>query len=182
MTAGVQPGAPRFINPWRVVGWGGAAALLAVPTLAGWPWGLSGTLAAAAMFALVGGAIELAVRKARTPAHGAAAAVALLTGFLLQWIGRVGASDGQLENFVYVVVALVALAGAVGAEARPEGLAWAMYFAAGFELLVALGAFAAGWVFTDARGPVAQLAFNLGLALPWLLAGMLFRTPAVARA
>ena len=32
-----------------------------------------------------------------------------------------------------------------------------------------------GWVFNDARGPVAQLAFNAGLALPWLLAGALFR-------
>src|SRR4051794_3824337 len=116
MTATVQTPTPRLLNPWRVLGWGTALVLLSVPTLAGWPWGVTGTLAAAAMFALVGGMIELAVAKARTPAHGAAAAIALLTGFALQWIGRVGASDGRLENFVYVVVALMALAGAAGAR------------------------------------------------------------------
>lgn len=181
MTATAQPNPSRLLTPWRLVGWGGALALLAVPTLARWPWGLTGTLIVGIMFAVVGGIIELAVAKARTPAHGAAAAIALLTGFALQWIGRVGAADtGHLENFIYVVVALMALAGAVGARFRAEGLAWAMFLAGGFQLLVALAAYAAGWVFTEARGPVAELGFNLGLALPWLLAGGLFRAKAEA--
>jgi hypothetical protein len=176
MTASVQTGGLRLLNPWRIVGWGGAAALLAVPAVLGWPWPAFAFVAFGALFALVGGGIELAARKARTPAHAAAAAIALVTGFVLQWIGRVGASDGHLENFVYVVVALIALAGAVGARFRAEGLAWAMFLAAGFQLLVAVGAYAAGWVFTDARGPLAELVFNVGLALPWLLAGALFRS------
>lgn len=102
----------------------------------------------------------------------------MLAAFAMQWIGRVGASEGYLENFAYVVVALVAFAGAVGARFRPSGLAWAMAFAAAFQLAVAVGGYAAGWTFNDARGPLAQLAFNGALALPWLLAAALFRVNA----
>jgi hypothetical protein len=177
MTATAHSPSP-LLNPWRWLGWGAAAALLALPAILGWPWPATAFVALAIMLALVGGAIELAARKARTPAHAAAAAIAVLAGFAMQWIGRVGASEGYLENFAYVVVALVAFAGAVGARFRAPGLAWAMAFAAAFQLAVALGGYAAGWVFNDARGPLAQLAFNAALALPWLLAAALFRAEA----
>jgi len=174
MTATARTPTP-LLNPFRLLGWGTAAVLLALPAILGWPWPASAFVAFAIMLAIVGGLIELAVRKARTPAHAVAAAIAVLTAFAMQWMGRVGASEGYLENFTYVVVALVAFAGAVGARFRAPGLAWAMAFAAAFQLAIAIGGFAAGWVFNDARGPVAQLVFNAGLALPWLLAGALFR-------
>ena len=171
-----------LLNPWRLLGWGSAMALLTVPAVLGWPWPATAFVAFGIMFAIVGGLIELAFRKARTPAHAVAATIAVLTAFALQWIGRVGASEGYLENFAYVVVGLVAFAGAVGARFRAPGLAWAMAFAAAFQLAIALGGFAVGWVFNDARGPVAQLLFNLALALPWLLAAALFRTGAAGDA
>jgi hypothetical protein len=174
MTTAAQTRAP-LLNRWRLLGWGGAAALLTVPGILGWSWPASAFVAFGIMFAIVGGLIEFAARKARAPAHAVAAAIAVLTAFAMQWIGRVGASEGYLENFAYVVTGLVAFAGAVGARFRTPGLAWAMFFTATFQLAVALGGFAAGWVFNDARGPVAQLVFNVGLALPWLLAGALFR-------
>jgi hypothetical protein len=174
MTATAHTPAP-LRSPWRLLGWGTAAALLALPAILGWPWPPFAFVAFAIMLAIAGGLIELAARKARTPAHSAGAAIAVLAGFAMQWIGRVGASEGYLENFAYVVVALVAFAGAVGARFRAPGLAWAMAFAAALQLAVAIGGFAAGWVFNDARGPLAQLAFNAALALPWLLAGALFR-------
>lgn len=174
MTVTAQPAA-HLLKPWRLLGWGGAAALVALPAILGWPWPAFAFVAFGIMLAIAGGLIELAVRKARTPAHAVAAAIAVLAAFAMQWMGRVGASEGYLENFAYVVVALVAFAGAVGARFRPPGLAWAMFFAAAFQLAVAIGGFAVGWVFNDARGPVAQLVFNAGLALPWLLAGVLFR-------
>jgi hypothetical protein len=177
MTTTAPNHAPLF-NPWRLLGWGGAAALLTVPAILGWPWPASAFLAFGIMLAVVGGMIELAIRKARHPAHAVAATIAVLAAFAMQWIGRVGASDGHLENFAYVVTGLVAFAGAVGARFRAPGLAWAMAFAAAFQLAVAIGGFTAGWVFNDARGPVAQLAFNLGLALPWLVAALLFRAKA----
>jgi hypothetical protein len=162
-------------NPWRLLGWSTAATLLALPAMLGWPWPATAFVALGIMLAVVGGTIELAARRARTPAHAAAAAIAVLTGFAMQWIGRVGASEGYLENLAYVVVALVAFAGAVGARFRAPGLAWAMGFTAALQLAVTIGGFAAGWTFNDARGPVAQLAFNAALALPWLLAAALFR-------
>jgi hypothetical protein len=174
MTATARTPAP-LRNPWRLLGWTTAAALLALPAILGWPWPTFAFVAFAIMLAIVGGAIELAVRKARTPAHAAAAAIAVLAAFAMQWIGRGGASEGYLENFAYVVVALVAFAGAVGARFRPPGLAWAMAFAGAFQLAIAVGGYAAGWTFNDARGPLAQLAFNVALALPWLLAAALFR-------
>ena len=164
-----------LLTPWRLLGWGGAAALLALPALLGWPWPASAFVALGIMLAVVGGLIEFAVRKARTPAHAVAATIAVLAAFAMQWIGRVGASEGYLENFAYVVVALVAFAGAVGARFRAPGLAWAMAFAAAFQLAIAVGGYSVGWVFNDARGPVAQLLFNLALALPWLLSAALFR-------
>jgi hypothetical protein len=180
MTATARTATP-LLNPWRLLGWGAAAVLLALPAILGWPWPAFAFVAFAIMLALAGGLIEWAVRKARTPAHAAAAAIAVLTAFALQWIGRVGASEGYLENFAYVVVALVAFAGAVGARFRAPGLAWAMAFAAALQLAVAVGGYAAGWTFNDARAPLAQLAFNAALALPWLLAAALFRVevPAV---
>ena len=174
MTATVQGNEYRLFTPWRVLGWGGAVALLAVPAVLGWPWPPFAFVAFGVMVAIVGGMIELAVRKARTPAHAIAAAIALVTGFVLQWMGRVGASE-HIENMIYVVVVLIALGGAFGARFRAEGLVWAMFFTAGFQLAIALGGFAVGWVFNDDRGPVAQLIFNAGLALPWVLAGILFR-------
>lgn len=177
MTATARTPAP-LLTPWRLLGWGAAAVLLALPAILGWPWPAFAFVAFGIMLALVGGTIELAVRKARTPAHAVAAAIAVLAGFAMQWIGRVGASEGYLENFAYVVVALVALAGAVGARFRAPGLAWAMAFAGALQLAIAVGGFAVGWVFNDARGPLAQLAFNAALALPWLLAGALFRAKA----
>lgn len=175
MTTAAQPH-PNLFQPWRLLGWGGAAALLTVPAILGWPWPATAFIAFGIMLVVVGGLIELAVRKARTPAHAIAATIAVLAAFAMQWIGRVGAADGHLENFAYVVTGLVAFAGAVGARFRAPGLAWAMAFAAAFQLAIALGGFTAGWVFNDARGPVAQLVFNLALALPWLLAAALFRT------
>jgi hypothetical protein len=174
MTAKVQGGAMRLLNPWRVIGWGAALALLALPAVLRFPWQPFAFVALGAMLAVIGGMIELAVARARTPAHAAAAAVALLSVFAFQWAGRVGA-DEHIENLIYVVVALVAVGGAFGARFRPAGLAWAMFFTAGLQLVVALGAWAAGWTMNDARGPQGQLLFNLCAALPWLLAGGLFR-------
>jgi hypothetical protein len=174
MTASAQGSAMRLLNPWRVIGWGAAAVLLALPAVLRFPWPAFAFVALGVMLAVIGGLIELAAARARTPAHAGAAALALLSMFAFQWVGRVGA-DEHLENLVYVVVALVALGGAFGARFRAEGLAGAMFFTAGFQLAVALGAYAAGWTMNDARGPEAQLLFNAALALPWLASGVLFR-------
>ena len=175
MTASMQDGGTKLLNPWRVAGWGAALALLALPALLGWPWPSAAFAVLAAMLAVLGGGIELMARKAHAPAHAGAAAIALLSMFAFQWMGRVGSADGPIENLVYVVVALVALGGAFGARFRAEGMAWAMFFTAGFQLTVALGAYAAGWAMNDARGPEAQLLFNAALVLPWLASALLFR-------
>ena len=51
--------------PWRLIGWGGAVALLLVPLVLQFPWTLSDFIFAGAVFGIVGGTFELAVRKRR---------------------------------------------------------------------------------------------------------------------
>jgi hypothetical protein len=47
---------------WRLVGWAIPVGLLAIPRLASWPWTAADFIVAAAVFAIVGGIFELAVR------------------------------------------------------------------------------------------------------------------------
>jgi hypothetical protein len=177
MKATVEGDAFRFITPWRVVGWGCGMALLAVPALAGWDWNAAGFIIFGMTFAVLGGLIELAAHKAGSAAHGWASAIAVLTGFVLLWVGRIGSEDGHLQNFIYFVEIAVAFAGAVGARFRPMGLAWAMFLTALFQLVVTL-AIVSGWGAQPGTSAFGSLAFNVAVGALWALAGVLFRTEA----
>jgi hypothetical protein len=57
----IVKGRPKV--PWRIIGWGGAAAQLLVPLIAKAPWSLSDYIFAAV--AIVGGTFELAMEEER---------------------------------------------------------------------------------------------------------------------
>ncbi len=77
-------------SSWRIAGWGLALVLLLTPAVAmrftsEVNWTLSDFVVAAAMFLVVGTAIELVVRLVRSGSKRALAIVAILGAFLWLW-------------------------------------------------------------------------------------------------
>ena len=170
----------RGTNVWRIAGWGFAAALLLTPLVAMQftgevRWGPADFAAAALLIGGVGLGLELAVRRTRNGTYRAAAALAVLTAFLLVWInlavGFIG-DEGDPANLLFAGVLLVALLGAAAARFRPAGMALAMAAAAGAQLLVAVIAFVA------ALATPLELGLTVAFALPWLASAGLFQRAA----
>jgi hypothetical protein len=170
------------MNVGRIAGWGLAAALLLTPLVAMQfttevRWGPLDFALAALLIGGVGLGLELAVRKTGNGSYRTGAALAVLTGFLLVWInlavGFIG-DEGNSANLLFAAVLLVALAGAVAARFRPNGMALAMAAAAGAQLLVAIVAFVAD------LATRLELALTLAFALPWLASAACFRRAARA--
>ncbi len=168
MAKATQPIGTAGKLPWRMIGWGTAAALLALPYAAGAPWTLSDYIFAAMLFGLAGLAFELAVRKG-SGTYRAASAVALAAAFLTVWangaVGMIGSEDNPY-NLWFGGALAVALAGAIAARFEARGMAWAM--AAAGIAQAAAGGFG---LTMDFRGGLFSMAFA-GL---WLIAAALFR-------
>lgn len=140
----------RLINPWRMLGWGGAVALLLAPLVAmrftsEVNWTASDFIFAGILFALIGGAFELAVWASRNRSYRAGAALALLGAFLTIWANLA--------------------VGIVGSEANPANL-W--FFGA---LLIGLAIAAAGR-FRARSMSVATLATSASLGIAFVIAIM----------
>ena len=158
--------------PWRMIGWSGVGLLLLLPLLAHAPWTASDFVVAALLLGSVGGAFELIVRKSRSLAYRAGAALAVVAAFLTIWVnGAVGmiGSEGNPFNLLFGGVLLVALAGAIVARFEPAGMTRAMVLAA-----IAQGVVSGIGLSSDARGGVFSMAF----AALWLLSAWLFRKTA----
>ena len=169
---------------WRLIGWGTAAALLAVPLLAGFPWTLSDYVFAAALVAVVGALLEVTARKSGDPWYRAGVAVAVATAFLTVWInGAVGmiGSEGNPANIAFLVVILLAVAGSIAARFEAEGMARAMYVAASGQLAIAT--FALIYRLGAGEPPYfpAVPALVAMFAAPWIASGLLFRRAARGR-
>ena len=161
-----------------MIGWSGAVVLLALPLVLGFPWTLSDFIFAGAVFGIVGGTFELAVRKSGNRYYRAGVVVALATSFLLVWInGAVGiiGSEDNSANLMFMIVILMAIAGAIAARFEAAGMARAMFVAAGAETLIAVIVVANQLGATEPPGfpgvPILVLAF----AGMWGLSGFLFR-------
>ena len=159
-------GSERRIK-WRLIGWGGAALLLAIPWLANFPWTLSDFIVMGVMFAITGVTIELAVRSSTDWAHRLGALVAILAGFLTVWVnlavGMIG-SDDNPYNLWFGGVLAIAITGAL--LSRSSGsMAGILVLTAIAQAVVSILGFS-----TDPRGGVSSLAFA-GL---WLLSAGLF--------
>jgi hypothetical protein len=168
--------------PWRLIGWGGAVALLLVPLVLQFPWTLSDFIFAGAVFGIVGGTFELAVRKSGNRWYRGGVAVALATSFLLVWIngavGIIGDEDNP-ANLMFMVIILMAVAGAIAARFEAAGMARAMFIAAGAETLIAVIAVANRLGATEPPGFPGVPILILGFAGMWGLSGFLFRRAAV---
>ena len=174
--------------PWRLLGWGGAIALLLLPLVAMQfthevNWTVSDFIFAGVIFAVVGGTFELAVRASGNRAYRAGVAVALAGGFFTVWInlavGIVGNEDNPI-NLVFFVTILLALAGAISGRFRADSMARAMTVAGLFQAAVGFVVFAADPGSAESPGAVGLLVLILGLASFWLGSALLFRKAAAS--
>ena len=166
--------------PWRILIWGGLAALLSVPLIAMQftdevDWGPFDFLAMGVLFAVVGGCFELALRMSRNWTYRIAFAVAVVTGFLTVGVnlavGMIG-DEGDPANLVFLGVLLVAVVGSIVARFRPNGMAVAM---------VAAGV-AQAWAafYAVSLGEPRDAMFIGGFCLLWLISAGLFRLASTA--
>lgn len=170
-------------NGWRIVRWGGAAALLCVPAVAMQftrevNWGPEDFLVMGAMLALALGAYELLATMAGNGAYKVAAALAVLGAFLLVWInlavGIIG-DEGNAANLMYLGELAVLIGGAAIAKGRAPGMAKTLFAVAGAQMLIGATA-VLGNMGTD--GPIWPrdvLGVTVILSGVWLLSGALFR-------
>ncbi|HEX6604849.1 MAG TPA: hypothetical protein VF027_08230 [Sphingomicrobium sp.] len=127
------PGAGRGF-PWRIVGWGGAVALLLLPFVAMQftkevNWTLGDFVVFGVMILMVGIPLELTMRMSRNWSYRGGALLALVGMFLTIWanlaVGIVGSEDNP-ANQLFFAALLVGIVGAVVVRGRPRGMSWAM--------------------------------------------------------
>ena len=154
-------------TPWRLIGWGGAAALLTIPSIANFQWTTSDFIVMVVMLVITGGTIELAFRSSTDWAHRLGALVAVLTGFLTVWVnlaaGMIG-SENNPYNLWFGGVLAIAIAGSLLSRSS-TALAGTMLLTAAAQAAVSVIGLG-----TDMRGGIFSLAFA-GL---WLLSAGLF--------
>lgn len=160
------------VSPWRIAGWGAAAALLCLPAIAMQftnevVWDLTDFIVAGVLLGSVGLGIEVLVRQSGSFTYRLGSAIAVLSAFLLVWanlaVGMIG-SEGSSYNLLFAGVIGIAGIGAVLARFKAAGMARAMLATA-----VAQGLVAAGGLSTDPQGGTLSLL----LAGSWLLAAAL---------
>lgn len=118
--------------PWRIIGWGGAVALLALPFIAmqlnaeGADWSVGDFVFMGVLLGTIGGLLELAVRMSPNRFYRGAVGLALLGTFLVIWVnlavGIVG-SEHNPNNQLFFVALLMGIAGAIGGRGRVDGMA-----------------------------------------------------------
>jgi hypothetical protein len=176
-------GPDRRQIPWRLIGWAIPVALLTIPWLAHWPWSAADFIIAAAMFGIVGGTFELAVRASGSRSYRGGAAVALATAFLLVWInlavGIIGNEDNPL-NLMFFGVIGAAIVGSIVARFEADGMARAMIVAGVIQALIGIDVYLQGAAATEPPGPIAILMLIEFFALAWFASAWLFRRAARA--
>lgn len=172
----------RRALPWRIVGWGTAAALLLLPLAAMQftgevNWTPADFGFAAVMFGLVGGALELTFRKSGNRFYRGGAAVAVATTFLLVWIdgavGIIGNEDNPL-NWMFFGVIAAALIGAIAARFRAAGMARAMAVAGALQAAIGVGTVAFSVVSAEPPSALGLLLLIEFFAGAWFLSAWLF--------
>jgi hypothetical protein len=183
MTGQADTGERSGGQSWRMLVWGGAAALMLVPAVASrltaeMAWDRADFILFGLMLAAAGGAWEIAMRGTKSPAYAAGAIVAAGAALLLfmvnMAVGFIG-DENNLVNLVFFAVPTLALGGAVVVCFRPAGMARTMAVTAGAQ--VAAGALAV-LIEPDLRGFLLGTAMFVPL---WLLSAWLFAKAARAQ-
>ena len=169
--------------PWRLIRWAVPVGLLMIPWLAHFPWTAADFIVAAAMFAIVGGTFELAVRASGSRAYRAGAAMALATAFLLVCInlavGIIGNENNPLNLMFFGVIA-AAVVGSIVARFEAAGMARAMTVAAALQGLIGVGVLLKGWGASEPPGILALFGLIELFAIALLLSAWCFRKGATA--
>lgn len=165
------------LNPWRIVGWGGVAALLLAPLVAMQftsevDWDVTDFIAMGFILGSLGLALEFMVSRSGSIAYRIASGIVVLAAFLLIWanlaVGMIGSEDDPY-NLLFGGVLIIALVGSIAARFRPTGMAIATAAAGVAQIAIAVGG-----IGTDPRGAF----FSSVLGGLWLLAALLFRKSA----
>ena len=171
------------IVPWRLIGWAIPVTLLMIPWLAHWPWSPADFVVAGAMFLIVGGTFELAVRASGNVSYRAGAAIGLAAAFLLVWVnlavGIIGNENNPLNLLFFGVIA-AGLVGSIIARFKAMGMARAMAVAASIQGLIGIGVFTLDLGAAEPPGALGLLALIEFFALMWLFSAWCFRRAASA--
>jgi len=158
----------RFLNPWRVAGWGALAALLSLPAILRFPWTASDFLIMGVLLGSVGLGIEFLIRQSGSTFVRLGAAAAVLTTFLTIWVnlavGMIG--DGEPYNLLFLIPPAVTLGGGLLVRLRPMTTSRLALLSAALQVAIALGGYG-----MDPRGAI----FGASFGLLWLLTAALFR-------
>lgn len=162
-----------LLCPWRIVLWGSALLALLSPLVAMQfsgevNWSGGDFAAAALLFGMAGGAVELAICSRRKPAYRAGACLAVFAALLLVAanlaVGIAG-SESDPANGWFMAVPLVGIVGAVRARLRAQGMMITMLAMAAMQMVAAV---MAGWT-------IDVIAATVGFGTCWLVAAGLFR-------
>lgn len=166
----------RGVNPGRIIGWGGAVALVLTPLVAMQfttevNWDEADFIVATIIFGIVGGLIELAVRLSSNWYFRFGAMFAVLSGLMVVWsnlaVGMIGNEENPM-NLWFGAVLLIAVAGSIASRFHRSILPYAMAAAGLAQASVGL---IAGVLGADPRGGL----FTILLAFLWFIAGGLFQ-------
>jgi len=168
-------------NLRRMLIWGGAAVLFALPWMAMQltsevVWTASDFVAWAAMLLVASTVADVALRKATNFLTLAAGLIAVAAGFFTVWanlaVGIIG-NENDPHNLAFMAVPVFALVGGIVARLKPNRMTVAMLVAAGVQLAAAVFAISDGRY----RNPDVILA---ALVMPglWLLSAGLYKKAA----
>lgn len=126
---------------------------------------------------------EFANRHSQNSDYRAGVVVSLIAAVSLVWItGAVGlvASENENANLIFLLVPIVAIASAVIAKFRAQGMFIAMIAAASAQIVTAVMAFALASEDLGSRETWKILILNAIFAAFWLASSLLFRKAARA--
>ena len=172
-------------NLWRMLIWGGAAVLFALPWLAMQltsevVWTASDFVVWAAMLLVASTVADVALRKATNFVTLVAGLIAVAAGFFTVWanlaVGIIG-NENDPHNLAFMAVPVVALVGGIVARLKPERMTVAMLAAAVLQVTAALFAISDGRVDQGSRTAEIVLAAVIMPGL-WLLSAGLYKKAA----
>ena len=173
-------------HKWRIIGWGGAAALLTLPAIAMQftrevNWKGSDFAVMGAMMLLAGLALEGLVRTSPSWPFRIGAAVAVLAGFLMIWVNLavgVFGDEDNLANLMFLAVIAVAIIGSLLARGRAAAMATAMGSAAASVVAVSAIAWFGEMTPPGARGVYEVVVSTALFGGLWLISAALFHLAA----
>jgi hypothetical protein len=159
----------RRYSPWRLLGWGTIAALLALPAILRFPWTASDFIIMGLLLGSVGLGIEYLVRLSGNAFVRLGAILAVLTSFMTIWsnlaVGMIGSEDNNY-NLLFIGLLALVLTGSIRVRMHPAAMVKVMLAAAAGQ-----GALALGGLAVDQRGALFSGIF----VISWLLSAALFR-------